>query len=156
MSTFDLPWLAAKLAGTWSGPGRGSYPTIESFEYLETITLEAVAGKPFLTYEQRTKHPGSGAPMHRETGFWRVPQPGHVELVLAHPTGIVEIEEGRLSDERIELRSTGVLGTTSAKHVSVLERTFFFEGDVLRYTLRMAAVGVPVTHHLEADLRRVS
>ncbi len=150
----DLADLTARLAGTWSGSGQGSYPTIEPFAYFETITVEPVPGKPFLVYEQRTKSADDGRPLHRETGFWRVPAPGHVEVVLAHPTGIVEVEEGTFDEHRISLHTTGMVMTTTALKVTGLERTFYFEGDVLRYTLRMAAVGQPMTHHLEAELRR--
>src|SRR6201994_79675 len=83
----------APLLGTWAGRGAGEYPTIQPFEYLEEVVFSHV-GKPFLAYAQKTKAVADGKPLHAETGYLRVPQPGHVELVLAHPSGITEIEVG--------------------------------------------------------------
>lgn len=154
----------ADLIGTWSGRGSGQYPTIESFEYVETISFGHV-GKPFLRYEQRTRRletDGSfGPPLHAESGYWRFPAPGRVELVLSHPTGITEIEEGTIEIDRdgvmtIDLVTTSVSLSGSAKSVTALGRTFRVDGDTISYRLSMAAVGLPLQHHLAAQLRRAT
>lgn len=153
---------AAGLVGTWSGTGRGEYPTTEPFDYAESVTFGHV-GKPFLSYVQRTRSIGEagrpGQPMHAESGYWRFPAAGHVEVVLSHPTGVTEIEEGTIElgldgAVLIELRTTTVSLTSTAKSVTGLERTIRLAGDRLDYEVRMAAVGVPMQHHLTATLHR--
>ncbi len=82
--------------------------------------------------------------------------------MLAHPTGITEVLEGLAAPNSagdtatliIDVRSSVIAATSSAKEVTRTERTFEVTGDVLRYTMRMAAVGQPLTHHLSATLHR--
>jgi len=151
------------LVGTWSGRGHGEYPTIDPFDYEETVTFSH-GGKAFLVYHQRTFDPDSGRPMHTETGYVRVPGPGTVELVVAQPTGIVEVAEGRLTtgagasgapgSGSVRLRTTTTATSATAKTVDAVERDLDWDGDSLVTAVRMAAVGVPMTHHLRSELVR--
>jgi hypothetical protein len=152
----------AELLGTWSGRGSGEYPSIEPFDYAETVTFTHV-GKPFLRYEQRTRKVESdgslGSPLHTEAGYWRFPETGRVEVVLSHPTGITEIAEGTLvtlQDGAIAVSiATASIGLSStAKPVSAVERKFRLSGDTLEYQARMAAMGLTLQHHLAAILHR--
>ncbi|WP_280446034.1 FABP family protein, partial [Nocardia brasiliensis] len=102
--------------------------------------------------------PHDGRPMHAETGYLRCPRPDRVELILAHPTGITEICEGALTVDdgalHLEFDSTSIGRSTTAKLVTALGRTFQVKGDTIDYTVRMAAVGEPLQHHLAATLIR--
>ncbi len=160
----DLPTgvtALAPLLGTWIGRGTGEYPTIEPFGYLEEVTF-AHTGKPFLVYTQRTRSE-DGQPMHAECGYLRSPAAGRAELVIAQPTGVTEIDEGTISTGtgtdtgtalRIELRSTSIGLSSTAKVVAAVHRSFHINGDELTYRLDMSAVGQPMSHHLAATLHR--
>ena len=143
----------AFLLGTWSGPGEGTYPTIDDFDYIETATFSHV-GKPFLAYNQRTKHPESGQPMHAESGYVRPIDATTAELVLSQPSGIVEVHTGLIEASTVTFSSVAVVGSPSAKEVVSVTRVIEVDGDVLSYRLAMGAVGVPHQHHLAASLRR--
>ncbi len=144
----------AFLLGTWSGEGRGSYPTIDPFAYGEEVRFWHV-GKPFLAYTQRTWALDDVRPLHGEMGYWR-PQPdGSLEVLLSHPFGVNELAIGTVEGSRVELTADPVMLAPTAKPITRVERTFDVDparGE-LRYELRMAAVGVPLTHHLAAELR---
>lgn len=154
----------ALLLGVWRGAGEGSYPTIDDFPYEEEVSF-GHRGKPFLTYEQRTSHGETGFPLHAETGYWRPAGlaeggsgPGTVEVVLAHPTGLLESLSGTFTPTEgggiFELSCPAVLTTATAVEVVATERRITVDGDTLAYEMSMAAVGQPMTHHLAATLTR--
>ena len=148
--------ILAPLLGSWVGRGSGEYPTIAPFTYTEEVSI-GHTGKPFLTYSQRTRSE-DGQPLHAETGYIRMPSPGIVELVIAHPTGVAEVDEGSVAVTPaglvLDVQSTTVTSTTSAKEVAALSRLIRVGADQLSYTLQMAAVGLPMQHHLSATLHR--
>ncbi len=141
------------LLGTWRGRGRGDYPTIESFEYSEEVTFSHV-GKPFLHYSQKTKG-DDGLPLHAETGYLRPVGDDRLEMVIAQPTGVTEIHEGRVHAGRVDLIAVEVGNSFTAKEVSAVRRSLDVSGDVLHYVLEMAAVGQDLQFHLEARLERI-
>lgn len=148
--------ILAPLLGTWIGHGTGDYPSIESFGYTEEVSI-GHAGKPFLTYSQKTRS-DDGRPLHSETGYIRMPSPDQIELVIAHPTGHTEIDQGSVAVTGdslvVDVHSIAIGITSSAKDVVALARSIRVRGNELSYTLQMAAVGLPLQHHLSATLHR--
>jgi hypothetical protein len=148
----------AFLVGTWRGVGVVGYPTIESANYEQELSFTH-DGRPFLSYTSRTwLIDGDGArirPAATETGFWRPgAQPRDVEVLLAHPTGIVEVYVGEVAFTRIDLATDVVARTETAKQVNALKRLYgLVEGD-LAYAIDMAAVEQPLQSHLSARLQR--
>ena len=145
----------AFLLGTWRGEGSGHYPTIDSFAYVEEISFAHV-GKPWLLYTQRTRHATEDRPLHAETGYWRPIGDRVFEVAMSYPTGHVEVAAGTVDDGDIVIVTSELQATPTAKRVDRVERRISVVGDELHYTLAMAAVGLPLTAHLEATLRRAS
>ena len=141
------------LIGSWQGSGRGEYPTIEPFEYREKVSFVPGPGKPFLFYTQRNRAE-DGSPLHSEAGYVRM-TPAGPELVIAQPTGLVEVHGGQLVDMTIRFRSSVVEATETAKPVREVVRRLVGEADALSYTLDMAFAEAPLTLHLAATLQRV-
>jgi len=140
------------LAGSWRGAGRGEYPTIDPFSYVEEASFVPGPGKPFLFYSQRTRGE-DGQPLHSEAGYVRMTGTGP-ELVIAQPTGLTEVHTGTLTGTTLELRSISMGATPSARAVSDVARRLAVDGDTLTYTLDMAFRDVPLSLHLEARLTR--
>ncbi|MFK0220633.1 FABP family protein [Streptomyces vinaceus] len=146
------------LLGRWRGSGAGEYPTLEQdFRYEQEITFSH-DGRPFLRYESRAwLVDGAGTalrPSGRESGWWRILPDASVEVVLAHPTGIVETYTGRVGETRVEMSTDTVARTPKAKEVTAMRRRYAFGDGELTIEQDMAAMGQPLTHHLRARLRR--
>ena len=147
------------LVGRWEGAGVGGYPTIESFHFGQEITFSH-NGKPYLSYVSRTwlldAEGKPGRPLAMETGFWRPRPERRLEVLLAHPTGIVEIYLGEVAGPKIEMATDLVASTESAKEVRAGRRLYGLVGADLAYAFDMAAVGQPLQPHISAQLKRVS
>lgn len=160
MAAPDLHPLNAPLIpllGDWQGPGEGAYPTIRSFSYGEMLSFGHV-GKPFIALQQRTKERETGAPLHAEAGYLRPQGDGTIELVLSQPSGIVEILTGSVTETEagveVDLTTESVHTSPSAKLVNETRRRYVVEGDTLTCDFWMAAMGEPLTHHLNSVLTR--
>jgi len=150
---FDL------LVGTWSGEGRGYFPTVNSFDYRETLVFTRRDEKT-LAYEQRTQKCYDGQTewleSHWENGFSRILENGELELVSAQIgrsevlIGSIEIL-GNLT--RIRFASKTIIN--DPRMISSA-RTFELEGDSLRYEMEMQTTKVnESTQHLKIALQRI-
>lgn len=150
----------AWMLGRWEGAGVGDYPTIEGFHFGQELTFEYVPGKAFLSYRSRSwildEDGNLVRPAAAEVGYWR-PQPtGEVEVLLTHPTGIVEIYTGKIEPAKIEIVTGGVLKTETAKDYRAGHRLYGLVEGRLLYVYEMAAMGHELQPHLSAELKRVA
>ena len=143
------------LLGTWRGEGKGEYPTLQPFTYVEELEFEHV-GDPFLLYAQRSFTPDQGTPLHFERGFLRPAGPGVVELTLASPLGLTEISHGRVDGFTLDTATEpgGVVRTRTGSAVTGVVRRYRVDGDLMRYDLSMSMDETPMSLHLTGKLRR--
>ncbi|MGV9301872.1 FABP family protein [Nonomuraea sp. NPDC003727] len=149
----------AWLLGRWEGAGVGGYPTIESFNFGQEIEF-GHNGKPFLTYVSRTwlldESGGKVRPLATETGYWLQQPDRQLEVLLSHPTGIVEIYVGEVVFHKIELRTDVVARTATAKEYTAGHRLYGLVNGNLMWAYDMAAEGVALTSHMSAELKKVA
>ncbi|TWP38892.1 FABP family protein [Leekyejoonella antrihumi] len=158
----DMPHELAPLAwllGSWEGAGVVGYPTIESANFGQEITCSH-DGRPFLRWESRTwlldADGNKVRPLATELGFWRPRPDNEVEVLLTHPTGVVELYYGNTSPAKVELRTDGVLRSGSAKEYAAGSRLYGYVNSNLMWAMDMAAMGQTLQSHVSAELKRVA
>jgi hypothetical protein len=161
----DLPPPLVPLAwvvGVWAGAGVVGYPTMEDTRFGQEVTFSH-DGRPFLTYTSRTwlldDEGNRVRPLATESGYWRpgAPRDGGgtaLEVLLAHPTGVVEIYEGVVDGPRITLTTDVVARTATAKEYTAATRMYGLVNGDLLWVMEMAAVGRPLKAHASAQLKR--
>lgn len=156
-----LSWLL----GDWEGTGRGHYPGIDDFSFVQQAEFRN-DGRPFISYVSRSwslNDDGTvGKPLATESGFWRLPTPDVVELVLVHATGIaeiwaglnevLEIDDARITSARARIGTTHVMRSETADDVQAGERLYGLMDSHLVWTYDMAADAHPMQNHLWARL----
>lgn len=165
----------AWLLGRWEGAGVVGYPTMEEVRFGQEVEFRH-DGRPFLHYRSQAwlldDEGRQVRPLASETGFWRVPQSADagahptpeqaanpagsdLEVLLAHPTGFVEVYLGRVAGPRIDLATDVVARTSTAKEYTAAQRMYGLVDGDLMWVMDMAAVGHPMTPHASARLKRV-
>jgi hypothetical protein len=153
-SVFEL------LEGTWQGEGHGGYPTVESFDYRETLVFTR-KNDSTLAYDQRTEKRMNGSdefvPSHWENGFISILENGDLELVNAQSGGRGEVLTGRIElfDSIIRLQFVSKALMNDARIVATA-RKFELEGDQLRYEMEMSTTRVnQLAQHLSITLEQI-
>ena len=172
----------AWLVGRWAGAGVAGYPTMEGDLRFGQEVSFTHDGRPFLSYTSTTwllDDDGQQLrPLASETGYWRpaVAQPGEhaegpdgpadpagpvppagvpIEVLLAHPSGHVEIYHGAVDGPRVTLETDAVVRTRTAADYAAATRMYgLVDGDLL-WVMDMAAGGVRLASHASARLKRV-
>lgn len=157
------------LLGAWRGAGQGGYPGQEGFAFLQEVVF-TTDGRPFLHYHSRTtrllKDGSLGEQLAVETGYVRPVVGNKAEMLLAHPTGYVEIWSGditvtglvdaKITGARMELRTAGLLRTETAKDYSGGTRMYGLVNEQLLWVMDMKAMGEQLAPHVSAQLDRVT
>lgn len=152
--------LLELLAGEWAGAGVGEYPTITTFEYLETLRFTRDETRPLLHYEQKTSRRTVGqsdfVPSHWESGFLSSGPDDQVEVANAQIGGRVEVLAGTIepvpSGLVLQLHSTHFANDPRLQKAT---RTLTVNGNTLHYTMYMQTNKIPyLAIHLEATLQR--
>jgi hypothetical protein len=151
------------LVGLWKGQGRGGYPTIDGFDYVETLFVRRDPEANYLTYEQNTELVGPDGHVirksHWEAGVLKPLVDGRIELTCVQGSGRVEVLRGHLLEQeplkgRFSFRLQSEFIGNDEK-VRSSRREWFLTGDHFKYVMEMATTEIEeLTFHLENHLSR--
>lgn len=161
-SLVPLSWLV----GRWEGAG--VLASAEAGEAQVGQEVEITADpRGFLAHRSqlwRLDPDGTRTePLDTESGYWRTAaeqseptRPGvDVELLLAHPTGVVEVFVGRVLGTRLELVTDAVVRTSGGPDYTAARRTYGqVEGDLL-WVQDVASSTEPLHARVSARLKPV-
>lgn len=152
--------LLELLIGAWRGTGKGEYPSIEPFTYVEEIKFQDNGFRDVIQYEQCTwLDTNRTSPSHWETGLIRLLSEHEIEIINAQIGRRVEVLVGEVlpkGQRRFVVDLNSITIANDARMVGT-QRHIEISGDQLHYTMSMAMTKVPtMTHHLQATLRRVT
>jgi len=142
------------LLGSWRGDGVASGALAGGGADL-AVTLEASFshdGGPHLRYGGRVLV--GERVLATETGFWRVTPTG-VEVVLAHPTGIVEVYVGTRESSRVELATDVVARSATAPADTAARRLYGLVEGRLLFAVDVATDGQPLASRMSGALDKV-
>jgi len=133
---YPLAWLV----GTWRGKGRGEYPGLKSFEFIQEVSFNH-DGRGFLNYFSRTWLIDSDgeiiAPFELETGFWQAKPKKVLEVVLAFSTGRGEGWVGLHDGPKIQMAMdqgyvspSGTLIESGSRLYGLVDGQLFYAYDV--------------------------
>jgi len=163
-SLVPLAWLI----GRWQGDGVMGYAGVDEARFSQTVDFRH-DGRDFLHYTSQLHLLDSdgvpAAPVDSETGYWRVSVPldptaaprapgVDVEVLLAHPTGVVEVYVGRATGARVDLVTDVVARTRTAEEYAAAKRLYGNVEGQLMWALDVAAGGHPMSSYASAALNR--
>ena len=149
------------LHAAWDAAGPGVESLRDGVDDRGPLAVVVVTHdeRPFLRWESTTwilDDAGNKVrPSGTELGFWRAGGEGEAELLLAHPTGIVEMYYGTVEPGRIELQTDGIIRSPQAKEYSSAKRMYGLVKSNLMWVMDMTAAGQPMSSHVSAELKRV-
>lgn len=154
MELAPLAWLI----GRWEGAGVIGYPGMESANFGQEVICRH-DGRPFLEWQSRMwlldEQGNKVEPIDSELGYWRPLPDNEVELMLTHPTGIVEMYYGRTSPAKIELRTDGVIRSPHTREYNAASRLLGYVNSNLMWAMDIAAGGHKLQSYASAELKKV-
>eukprot|EP01017_Pseudomicrothorax_dubius_P000400 TRINITY_DN0_c1729_g1_i2.p1 TRINITY_DN0_c1729_g1~~TRINITY_DN0_c1729_g1_i2.p1 ORF type:complete len:151 (+),score=37.92 TRINITY_DN0_c1729_g1_i2:33-485(+) len=141
--------------GCWSGKGK----VVNGPEYDNKMCFTKTKDKTYL-FEQSFVFPSSGFGLTVETGYLRIhpnkedSSKGKAELIVCGGFGACLTHEGTYEKGKIDLNSTGIIRTSTAKQPFVTEtkRRFFNSNGQLLHEMDLGSTAHEIRPHLNAQL----